>query len=162
MPHVDQKLGWEPHRIGYKHCWALCGVSLNCSFSLTSFPFAAGRFQYATVSRRMTHTLQDGTESNFAREAHKISAGRMKALFIMILQVQGHVIQTRITTNVKAVIISPKPSIGATPFEVVHYKNPLVHCERCSPVVQPARRHTSNIQTTALMNNSSQVGSSVG
>ena len=101
----------------------------------------------------MTHTLQDDTESNLAREAHKISAGRMRALFVMILQVQGHVIRTRITTDLMAVMISPKPLIGANPFGVAQYKNPLVHCERCSPVVQPARRHTSNIQTTALINN---------
>ena len=128
------------------------GVSLNYFFSLTSFPFAAGRFQYATVSRRITHTLQDSTESNLAREAHKISAGRMKALFIIILQVLGHVIRTRIPTDLMTVIISSKPSIGATPFGVVDYKNSLVHCERCSPVIQPTRCHTSNIQTTALIN----------
>lgn len=87
MPHVDQKSAWEPHKIEYKHSWALCGVSLNYFCSLTSFPFAAGRSQYATVSRRMTHTLQDVSQSNLAREAQKIPAGRMKASFIIILQV---------------------------------------------------------------------------
>ena len=53
MPHVHPKLVCEPQRIGYKHYWALRGVSLNCFFSLASFPSAAAWFQRATVSRRI-------------------------------------------------------------------------------------------------------------
>ena len=87
MPHIDQTLVRRPHRIGHKQVWALCGVSLNYVFNFPSFPFAAGRFLYATVSRRMIHPLQDGTESNLARQAQKVSVGRMKALFIIVLQI---------------------------------------------------------------------------
>lgn len=60
----------------------------------------------------MTQTVQNGTESNLAREAQKLSAGRMEALFIIILQIQGHVTRSRKRTDLKDVINASKPSIG--------------------------------------------------
>ena len=67
----------------------------------------------------MTQTVQNGTGGDLAREAQKLSAGRMEALFIIISQIQGHVTRSRKRTDLKAVMNASKPSIRVPPLRRV-------------------------------------------